>query len=53
MARDNLLSCPYFNEEFKVHINNSDFQLGAVISQNVKPSLSVVENYMVTIKVIQ
>ena len=30
--RDNLLAYPYFNEEFKIHTNASDFLLGAVIS---------------------
>ena len=33
MARDTLLTYPNFNETFKIHINPSAFQLGAVISQ--------------------
>ena len=37
MARDNLLTYPYFNETFKIHTNASAFQLGAVISQKGKP----------------
>ena len=37
MARDNLLTYPYFNETFKIHNNSSAFHLGAVISQKVKP----------------
>ena len=31
-----LLDYPYFNEEFKIHTNAIDFQLGAVINQNGK-----------------
>ena len=31
-----LLDYPYFNEEFKIHTNASDFQLGAIINQNGK-----------------
>ena len=30
VARDNLLAYPDFNEEFKIHTNTSDFQLGSV-----------------------
>ena len=37
MARDNLLTYPYFNETFKIHNNASAFHLGAVISQKGKP----------------
>ena len=37
MARYNLLTYPYFNETFKIHNDISAFQLGAVISQKVKP----------------
>ena len=37
VARDTLLIYPYFNEEFKVHTDASDFQLGAVISKKGKP----------------
>ena len=36
MARDNLLTYPYFNEIFEIHTNASAFQLGAVISQKGK-----------------
>ena len=37
MVHDTLLAYPYFDEEFKIHFNNSDFQLGAVITKNRKP----------------
>ena len=37
MARNNLSTCPYFNETFKIHTDDSAFQLGAVVSQKVKP----------------
>ena len=37
MARDTLLTYPDFNETFKIHTDVSVFQLGAVISQKVKP----------------
>ena len=37
MAHDSLLSYPDFNEEFKINSNESNFQLGSVISQKVKP----------------
>ena len=37
MARDNLIEYPYFNETFKIHTNDSAFQLGAIISQKGKP----------------
>ena len=36
-ARDTLLTYPDFNETFKIHTNAIVFQLGAVISQKVKP----------------
>ena len=36
MAHDNLLTCPDFNETFKIHTNASKFQLGAVISHKGK-----------------
>ena len=36
MARDNLLAYPDLNEWFKTHTNDSSFQLGAVVIQNVK-----------------
>ena len=36
MDRDNLLSYPDFNEEFKIHTNATDFQFGAVIRQQGK-----------------
>ena len=37
VACDTLLTYPDFNETFKIHTNASAFQLGAVISQKVKP----------------
>ena len=37
LVRDVLLAYLDFNEEFKIHTDASDFQLGAVISQNGKP----------------
>ena len=37
VARDTLLTCPGFNEEFNIHTNARNFQLWAVISQKVKP----------------
>ena len=37
MAHDILLTCPYFSEIFKIHTNDSAFQLGAFISQKGKP----------------
>ena len=37
VAHDNLLTYPESNETFKIHTNASVFQLGAVISQKVKP----------------
>ena len=36
LACDTLLDYPYFNEEFKIHTNASDFQLGNIISQKGK-----------------
>ena len=36
VARNDLLAYPDFNEEFKIHTNASDFQLGVVINQNGK-----------------
>ena len=38
MACDTLLSYPNFEENFKIHTNDSAFQLGAVIIQKVKPT---------------
>ena len=37
LARDTLLKLSGFNETFKIHNDDSDFQLGAVISQKGKP----------------
>ena len=37
MARGNLSTYPDFNETFKIHAYASEFQLGMVISQKVKP----------------
>ena len=36
MAREPLLDYTDFNEEFKIHINARNLQLGAIISQNGK-----------------
>ena len=36
MARNNLLAYPDFNEEFKIHTDASNCQLGEFISQNDK-----------------
>ena len=37
VAHDTLLNYPDFNETFKIHINDSAFQLGEVIIQKDKP----------------
>ena len=37
MSRDTLLSYPDFNEEFKIHTDASNFQLGAVSNHKIKP----------------
>ena len=37
VARDTLLTYPYFNETFKIYANASAFQLWVVISQKGKP----------------
>ena len=37
VARDNLLIYPDFNKAFKMYTDASAFQLGAFISQKVKP----------------
>ena len=37
MAHNNLLTYPDFSEEFKIHTNASNLNLGAVISYKVKP----------------
>ena len=37
MARKTLLTCPDFNETFKIHTDASVFQLGAVIGHKDKP----------------
>ena len=36
VARDTLLNYPNFHETFKIHTDDSEFQLGAVISQKGK-----------------
>ena len=36
MARDTLLTYPYFNETFKIYTDSSAFQLGAVVIQKGK-----------------
>ena len=40
MARNNLLTYPYFNEKNKIHTDARTFQLRAVIIQKVKPIAS-------------
>ena len=37
VARDNLLTYPYFNKTFKIHTNANAFQLGSVIIKKGKP----------------
>ena len=37
VARDTLLTYSNFNDAFKIHTDDSAFQLGAVISQKGKP----------------
>ena len=37
MARNILLTYPYFNETFKIHTDASKYQIGAVISKKEKP----------------
>ena len=37
MARDTLLTYPYFNETFKIHTDASAFQLGAFIKKKGNP----------------
>ena len=37
MARNNLLTYPDFDKEFKIHTDDKDFQLWAVISHKGKP----------------
>ena len=36
VAQDTLLAYPYFNQRFDIHKNDSDYRLGAMISQNDK-----------------
>ena len=36
VSQDNLLAYPDFNKLFDIHTDAIDYQLGAVISQNVK-----------------
>ena len=36
VAHDNLLTYTEFNKEFKIHTDDSDFKLGAVIIHKVK-----------------
>ena len=38
MASDSLLTYPSFNENFKVHTNARNLELGAVILQKRKPT---------------
>ena len=37
VSQDILLTYPDFNEQFHIHTDNSNYQLGAVIIQNGKP----------------
>ena len=37
MARDTFLVYPYFNEQFYIHVDASNCQLGEIISQEGKP----------------
>ena len=37
ISQDTLLAYPDFNERFDLHTDASNYQLGAVISQNDKP----------------
>ena len=37
MDHDTLLTCPDFNENFKIHTDARNLKLGAVILQKVKP----------------
>ena len=37
ISKETLLAYPDFNEEFEIHTDASDYQLGAVISQKGKP----------------
>ena len=37
IAQETLLAYPNFNKKFTIHTDASDFQLGAVISQDGKP----------------
>ena len=46
MAHNVLLDYPDINEEFKIHTNASDLQLGTVISHNEKKSLFMVKNLL-------
>ena len=41
-----LLTYTGFNEEFKIHTNSSDFQLGTDISQKVNQFIYIVENLL-------
>ena len=36
-AENTMLHYPGFNEEFKIHTDNSDYQMGSIISQNGRP----------------
>ena len=35
--QDTLLAYPYFNRRFDIHMDSSNYQLGALIRQNGKP----------------
>ena len=40
VVHDTLLTYPYLNKRFDIHTGASEFQLGAVISQDRKPTAS-------------
>ena len=40
MARNNLLTYPDINETFKIHTDDSTFQLGDIVGQKGKPIAS-------------
>ena len=37
VAKDALLHYPNFNKRFDIHTDSSDYQMGAIISQNKRP----------------
>ena len=51
MGHNNLLVYPDLNEIFEIRTNDKNFKLVAVISQEVKPIFSIVENNQISKKV--